>query len=446
VKRNHRTLLTATACASALAAVALTTRVSMGAQSASRDFSKELANKTTGRYVVAIVGDVLLQDPLAIGKQASADIQKILRDANTSIAGVEGTPAGNPLASRPVTLVAQDLADLGLDLAAPAEPAAATALTPLGIGSAATACQAAVQYLPQGRIALIPGSDPMRATADKIVTREQLVQLKAIRDAIVARRTEPDVSRPIATPVDEPDRVAIFGNTYVAGPEPGDTKFEMSAPARQANVAAVRSAKEFADFAILTMRPTRDVGVHVATDHAAPQHLRDLAHEAIDNGADLYVGLGQHLVQGVEIYKGRPVLYGLGDLSVHRLGATELPESSHVAVLATATYQDGILQEVRLYPIDLGIDKTQRAASKTGVAMTPSPAVAAKILGDLQTYSKALGTTIAIENGVGVIRVARDATTAIGQGVRAFGAAPEAGCGGGGRGGRGGRGRGGEAP
>ena len=44
--------------------------------------------------------------------------------------------------------------------------------------------------------------------------------------------------------------------------------------------------------------------------------------------------------------------------------------------------------------------------------MTPSPANAQKILKVVQDASKAFGTTIAIENNVGVIRVAAAATTA----------------------------------
>ena len=43
------------------------------------------------------------------------------------------------------------------------------------------------------------------------------------------------------------------------------------------------------------------------------QLFRDFAHAAVDRGADVYFGHSAHLVQGVELYRGRPVLYDTGD-------------------------------------------------------------------------------------------------------------------------------------
>ncbi|MGB3535606.1 MAG: CapA family protein [Microcoleaceae cyanobacterium] len=39
----------------------------------------------------------------------------------------------------------------------------------------------------------------------------------------------------------------------------------------------------------------------------------ELAHATIDNGADLVVGHHPHVLQGAEIYKGRPIVYSLGN-------------------------------------------------------------------------------------------------------------------------------------
>ena len=55
----------------------------------------------------------------------------------------------------------------------------------------------------------------------------------------------------------------------------------------------------------------------------------------------------------------------------------------------------------------MGLDRT---ISKAGLPMTPSPANAQKILKVVQDASKVFGTTIAIENNVGVIRVPASAT------------------------------------
>jgi len=41
-----------------------------------------------------------------------------------------------------------------------------------------------------------------------------------------------------------------------------------------------------------------------------------LAHEAIDAGADIVYGHGSHVLQGIEVYKGKPVLYCLGNFAM----------------------------------------------------------------------------------------------------------------------------------
>jgi poly-gamma-glutamate capsule biosynthesis protein CapA/YwtB (metallophosphatase superfamily) len=45
----------------------------------------------------------------------------------------------------------------------------------------------------------------------------------------------------------------------------------------------------------------------------AEPYETELAHAAIDAGADIVYGHGSHVVQGVEVYKGKPVLYCLGN-------------------------------------------------------------------------------------------------------------------------------------
>src|SRR5260221_3000759 len=47
-------------------------------------------------------------------------------------------------------------------------------------------------------------------------------------------------------------------------------------------------------------------------DHP-PDFLVELAHNAIDNGADAFVGHGPHIIRGIEIYKGKPIFYDLGE-------------------------------------------------------------------------------------------------------------------------------------
>jgi poly-gamma-glutamate capsule biosynthesis protein CapA/YwtB (metallophosphatase superfamily) len=47
------------------------------------------------------------------------------------------------------------------------------------------------------------------------------------------------------------------------------------------------------------------------------QYMTEIGHRAIDAGADLVIGHGPHFSLPVEVYKGRPIFYGLGSFSFH---------------------------------------------------------------------------------------------------------------------------------
>ena len=81
------------------------------------------------------------------------------------------------------------------------------------------------------------------------------------------------------------------------------------------------------------------------------------------------------------------------------------------SMLAESHYDQGKLVEVRLYPTSGAWDGP---VSQLGIPRMAPPAMAQKILARVQTLSKPFGTTITIEDNVGVIRVARSATTTSG--------------------------------
>jgi poly-gamma-glutamate synthesis protein (capsule biosynthesis protein) len=47
------------------------------------------------------------------------------------------------------------------------------------------------------------------------------------------------------------------------------------------------------------------------------QYMTDIAHGAIDAGADIVIGHGPHYSLPVEVYKGKAIFYGLGNFSFH---------------------------------------------------------------------------------------------------------------------------------
>jgi poly-gamma-glutamate synthesis protein (capsule biosynthesis protein) len=71
--------------------------------------------------------------------------------------------------------------------------------------------------------------------------------------------------------------------------------------------AALRAARQDADFVVFTIH----WGPNMRSRPTAA--FRDFARAVISAGADLFWGHSAHLVQGVEFWKGKPILYDAGD-------------------------------------------------------------------------------------------------------------------------------------
>jgi poly-gamma-glutamate synthesis protein (capsule biosynthesis protein) len=71
---------------------------------------------------------------------------------------------------------------------------------------------------------------------------------------------------------------------------------------------------------IKALRPQVDVVVascHWGLGEDVLQYMREIAHAAIDAGADVVIGHGPHYSLPLESYKGCPIFYGLGSFSFH---------------------------------------------------------------------------------------------------------------------------------
>ena len=69
----------------------------------------------------------------------------------------------------------------------------------------------------------------------------------------------------------------------------------------------------------------------------------ELAHAAVDNGADLVLGHHPHVLQGIEEYKGKNIVYSLGNFC---FGGNSAPSDMDTMIFQqTFTVKDGKLQE-----------------------------------------------------------------------------------------------------
>jgi poly-gamma-glutamate capsule biosynthesis protein CapA/YwtB (metallophosphatase superfamily) len=79
-------------------------------------------------------------------------------------------------------------------------------------------------------------------------------------------------------------------------------------PAKAAVSADVAAARPRCDVLVVSMH----WGVHNLPAVLA-DYERELGHALVDAGADVVLGHHQHIVKGVEVYRGKPILYGLGN-------------------------------------------------------------------------------------------------------------------------------------
>lgn len=231
----------------------------------------------------------------------------------------------------------------------------------------------------------------------------------------------------------------FFGLNFALGSE-----FEVRSHANKSDVAEnmqqVRFAMQFADYAIASLHchgqggPTYKTaelrsGVEELADWAV-----DYAHQCVDAGADIFTGHGPQCQLGIEIYKGRPIFYGLGCF-FHQLETLaylpheayerfSLDDHSTAFDFINARYAGGEkghpadplqweqafavcdmtpdgLREARIYPIDLGYGKPR---TMRGRPLLAEPEVGERIISRIAGISKKYGTVVSYRDGIGIIR------------------------------------------
>jgi poly-gamma-glutamate capsule biosynthesis protein CapA/YwtB (metallophosphatase superfamily) len=263
-----------------------------------------------------------------------------------------------------------------------------------------------------------PGLSPLRYTTARVATADQLDRLEAVMEEMgVGFNRNRSGARTLQT-------------AFVEGTEPGViTKPD---PEDMAEIAAVvNNASRLADHVLVT--------IHAHESKGAPSVPADFvvefARAMIDAGATMFVGHGPHVLRGIEIYKGRPIFYSLGDFvfqneTLLRLPADnyeryDLGPDNHVAdfnasryrnettgfpvnreiwesVIAVPTFLDGELTQLALYPITLGFGEP---AWVRGRPMLARGELGRKILNDVIERSAPYGTQIDVRDGVAYVKV-----------------------------------------
>ena len=462
-----------------LAAVLLGLALPVAAQGPPRpsnepqDFLREPPDpsRLIGPFTLTAIGELLYSHPLA--NTTDAEMQKVFALARTGdatfghlevpcfdFAGFTGQGYGNGLLWGEAALAA-DIKALGVDLVSLASNhgtdwgeagllATRSLLDAQGLvhaGGGRTlqeARRAGVLTTPRGRIALVSTTSTFKpnagandamgevpARAGVSILRTRCVTLVTAEQLARIRDLATQLASPLK-PAPAPDaREVTFGEAiYRLGDRRGLT-YEMDLFDHAGLLAAVRAAKAAADLVLFTVHAHESPTGMDDDAPAPPDFLVRISHDAVDAGADVVLNTGQHSLRGIEVYKGKPVFYGLGAFFIR--GAIKvLPETVFRAfpdatghapppapqersvrpggnpacwydgVVAQIDLQDGLATVVRLHALDTG--NTYEAARR-GVPHFADAANTQRILTHLQAVSAPFGTAITIEDGVGVIRI-----------------------------------------
>ncbi len=263
-----------------------------------------------------------------------------------------------------------------------------------------------------------PGLNPLRYQTTYLLDGEGMNALRIVQSQVTGRPADPGAR----TIVFQRNRFELADKPgAVTVPDPQDLK-ELTA--------AVRSARAQADWVLVSTH------VHEGAPgdrERPPQFLETFARAAIDAGADMVVGHGPHVLRGIELYKGKPIFYSLGNFVFQNETVEFLPAENYLpyglgpdatpadfsdrrysndtrgfpvdalnwqAVVAVPAFRGGKLDRIELVPITLGQGKPRPQRGRPVLADAQS---AQAIIGRLAKLSEPYGTRIELQQGKGVI-------------------------------------------
>jgi poly-gamma-glutamate capsule biosynthesis protein CapA/YwtB (metallophosphatase superfamily) len=120
-----------------------------------------------------------------------------------------------------------------------------------------------------------------------------------------------------------------------------------------------------------TIGAARDAGARtvVFSNHWGPNMVRRpkavfrrFARAVVDRGADVYYGHSAHVFQGVEIYRGKPILYDTGDFIDDYAVDPDLRNDR--SFLFCISMEDGDLRRLELFPVVLPYARVELAGGE----------------------------------------------------------------------------------
>ncbi|MBO8141209.1 MAG: CapA family protein [Firmicutes bacterium] len=278
----------------------------------------------------------------------------------------------------------------------------------------------------QGR----PGLNPQRYETTIQVTPDQFQFLQKLDEELDLGAEHRLRIRLGFRKPDPEGTITFLGRRFVVGETP-KVVTTPHAGDLEGNLRAIREARRQADWVFVSIHAHEAKGSDL---ERAAEFIETVARACIDEGAHAVIGHGPHVLRGIEIYKGAPIFYSLGNFIFQnetvrhqpadfyeRLGLG--PEATVAdlfdarskndtrgfpserryweSVVALCTWDDGHLTKIELYPVELGFQLSRPARGRPSLA---GPERAEAIIRHLAELSKPYGTKVRWDpKGCGVV-------------------------------------------
>ena len=446
-----------------------------------------------GNFMLALAGDTMLTRKLIPFKEEKfLRLREILRGADAAFANLEGTvhawDEGTPgitqgtfMTTDPKLL--EDLKWLGINMVSCANNHAfdygedgvlanlrhldAAALAHAGTGKNLAEARAP-GYLdtPNGRVGLIattatfrpwnqageqrpdlrgrPGINPLGFQTRYRVDAAAFEQVKRISRELGFAKSDERARKHFYSDKEIPDaksaELSLLGNRYLLG-EGFSIETQANERDLQDNLRWIREARRQSDWLVVSAHCHEFGGASLltASTRAELEETADFvtkfAHQTIDEGADVFVGHGSHFPMGIEIYKGKPIFYSVGNFLFQNETVGFFPADAYERfdldlkatpsdfldartaggkkghpsdpaywenMFVVCKFEAKKLMEIKIFPIDQGFG---RPRPQRGRPVLADGEVAKRVIERVTGLSRRYGTKISNRDGVGVIEL-----------------------------------------
>jgi poly-gamma-glutamate synthesis protein (capsule biosynthesis protein) len=161
--------------------------------------------------------------------------------------------------------------------------------------------------------------------------------------------------QPLVMEAQDGTQVAVVAMCDISGDAAGENSAGVCPTDKEAMSTAIKQARKLAPYVVAFMH-WGTVGSGSVTDRQ-----RELAHACVEAGANVVIGCHPHVIQGIEMWQGVPIIYSLGNMIF-------FPEedSGKTALFAGCRFSSGSLTSLEIVPLSINGGRAEVLSGDAG--------------------------------------------------------------------------------